>query len=166
MVIHEIDFFTDDAKYIGDMLKHNWSLKEKPNIVYDSEQYRVNGRIGYILVRPMNGNFSNVTTDYQAMDENKYVYIKFGVPFRERMFEWGREIIRILLSERRVGQLDSPYSKIEITGEKFHDEAIKWYSATIDVRLVSYCKPIRTAGFGEEINKAIEDIYLKSEETQ
>mgnify|MGYP006873194407 CR=1 FL=1 len=50
---------------------------------------------------------------------------------------------------------------LEIVNDKTQNDLSGWYTTTFDVRLVSYSRPVQSAGFGTDLNRLIFDKELK-----
>lgn len=161
-VIREPKFFTDDCALIAEMLKSQWSLGpgETPEILYIPEQLAVNARVGYIYVYPMNRSYNISSIDYQNLTVRSTIGIKLSTRFRDKHFLWSGEIIRILLANRRRGpRCLMDYLYLELLGDRQMTDLSGWYSTTFDIRLTTFAKGIRSAGFGDRINNEIADEF-------
>lgn len=161
-VVPEGRFFTDDAKLIADMIKRDWSLGPEymPNVTFVPEEMAVNARLGYVFVYRVTRPNRITTVDYRTLGRESYVSVKISTRLRKDMFAFGDELMRIFLANRRLGQdrMDG-YTYLEIQSDKETRDLSGWYSSTIDLKLVTYNKAIRSAGFGDTINRQIDDLY-------
>ncbi len=153
--------YSDDAKMIAEMLRDQWSLgpQQEANITYIPEQIMVSARVGNIFVYRVSRNNRISTTDYQTLQRQSNLSIKVSTRFRENHFAWCEEVYRILLANRRKGHAEmGGWLFLEITNDRSMVDLSGWYTTTIDIRLTTYAKPIHSAGFGDRINKIVEDI--------
>jgi hypothetical protein len=158
--VREYPFFTDDAAVISNMLRDQWSLgpEQTPNIMYVPETYVVNARVGaiYVYVTSVSNNISSM--DYRTIDREARVNIKVSTRFRDTHFLWNDEVYRILLSNRRIGrrhQVGASFLKVN----NYHtlQNESGWYTTIFEVVLTYHNMAIRSAGFGDKINRQIED---------
>lgn len=151
----EEDFFPDDVAMVTDMLKREWSLglTQRPVISYDQQGLYADARQAYIFVYHVSGYNSISSTDYRSTQATTFLGIKVSCPFRKQLYTTIREIYRILLGNRRAGPKHlNGYTYFEIISHHLDEGELGWYSATIDLKLISYCRPIFSPGFGAEIN--------------
>jgi len=159
--VEEYLFFTDDAAVIAKLLRDEWSLgpENTPNIMYVPETYVVNSRVGSIYVYVAGAPRMKIsTTDYRTLDKSVKVNIKLDTRFRETHFKWGQEIMRIILANRRLGrrgQVGANY--LELTNYRPLPNESGWYTTVFEVVLTYHNMAIRSAGFGDKINRQIED---------
>ena len=60
------------------------------------------------------------------------------------------------MANRRAGKKRlGGYSYLEINNERFSNDLVGWFTTTIDIKMVSYNTPLRSAGFGDDINKKV-----------
>lgn len=161
-VIPETNLYSDDVNLVYDLIKENWSIGlENPlNIDYEPEQFLVQGRIGNIYVYHISRTNKINTVDYRTLERQSKIGIRVANRFRKNHYQWCDEVYRILMANRRLGKGCGNlrgYTYLEVLDDRQYTDLSGWYATTIDVRLTSYNTPIRTAGFGDEINKAIED---------
>ena len=66
------------------------------------------------------------------------------------------------MANRRLGQnrLDG-FTYFEVINDRVQNDLSGWYTATMDIKLTSYNDPVKSAGFGKRVNKALEE-YTKS----
>ena len=160
-VVPENKFYTDDAGLIANMLKEQWSLGPDymPNVTYIPEEMAVNSRLGMIFVYRLTRQNRITTVDYRTYGRDSYVSIKISTRLRKDMFAFADEVYRILLANRRLGQdRMEGYTYLEIQNDRELRDLSGYYTTTIDVRLVTYNKAIRSAGFGDTINRQIDDL--------
>ena len=68
------------------------------------------------------------------------------------------EIYRIAMANRRLGQKSlRGYTYFEIINDRIQNDLSGWYTATMDLKLTSYNYPLRSAGFGDRVNRLIEE---------
>ena len=161
-VVPENRFFTDDAKLIADMIKREWSLGPDymPNVTYIPEEMAVNARLGYVYVYRITRPNRITTVDYRTLGRDSYVSVKLSTRLRKDMFAFAEELFRIFLANRRLGQdRMEGYTYLEIQSDKELRDLSGWYTVNIDLKLVTYNKAIRSAGFGDTINRQIDDLY-------
>lgn len=160
-VVQENSFYTDDTKLIAEMIKREWSLGPEymPNVTYIPEEMAVNSRLGYVYVYRVSRSNRITTVDYRTYGRDSYISIKLSTRLRKDMYAFGDEIYRILLANRRLGQdRMEGYTYLEILSDKETRDLSGWYTTTIDTKLVTYNKAIRSAGFGDTINRQIDDL--------
>ena len=151
----EEDFFPDDVAMVTKMLQDEWSLglSMTPVISYDQQSLYADARESYVFVYHVSGYNSISSTDYRSTQATTFLGIKVSCPFRKQLYVCIREIYRILLSNRRAGpQKLNGYTYFEIISHHLDDGELGWYSGTIDLKLISYCRPIYSPGFGAEVN--------------
>ena len=161
-VVLENRFFTDDAALIANMIKDEWSLGPEymPNVTFVPEEMAVSARLGYIYVYRITRPNRITTVDYRTLGRESYVSVKLSTRLRKDMFAFGEELFRIFLANRRLGQdRMQGYIYMEIQSDKETRDLSGWYTVTIDLKLVTYNKAIRSAGFGDTINRQIDDLY-------
>lgn len=157
--VPENTFYTDDAAVIGEMLKRDWSLgpQNQVNVAYIPSGFMADARIGFVYVYKVSGTNRISSTDYHSLERNCTLSIRVSNPSRENHFAWCQEVYRILLANRRCNDNLGGYLFLEITGDRETNDLTAYYVTTIEVRMTRYCKPIRTAGFGNSVNKAVQD---------
>lgn len=161
-VVPENKFFTDDASLIANMIKSQWSLGPEymPNVTYIPEEMAVSARLGYIYVYRITRPNRITTVDYRTLGRESYVSVKLSTRLRKDMFAFGEELFRIFMANRRLGQdRMEGYTYLEVQSDKETRDLSGWYTVTIDLKLVTYNKAIRSAGFGDTINRQIDDLY-------
>lgn len=157
----EFDFFQDDVKMIADMLRDGWSLGPdlEPTITYVPESFMANARVAHIHVYRMTTSFAFASIDYRNMSSTTYIGIRVSVRFRENFFTVVREVNRILAANRRAGpKYLNGYQFLHVVSMKPQNDPSGWYVMTFDVRLVNNAIGYKTAGFGDEINKRIQEV--------
>lgn len=149
----EIEYFTDDARLIAELLKEQWSLGpgEEPNISYVPESFMIQARIGAIYVYPMSMPMNISTVDYRTIQKLGYVSIRLSTRDRDRHFAWGQEVMRILLANRRAPVLRRcGYTFMEVTSSRMTPDLSGWYTTTFDIKLTCYNRGIKSHGFGPD----------------
>ena len=159
-VVPETSFYTDDAKMIAEMLKKDWSLGPEmtPNVIYDPRSFFQANRVGGIYVYRISGSNRITATDYHSVWRDVNLSIRISNPMRENHFAWVDEVYRILLANRRHHPVLNDFLFLEVTGENESNDLTSYYVTTVNIKLTRYNKPIRSAGFGDRINKAIDDL--------
>lgn len=150
--IEEVLLFTDEPKMIADMLRDNWSLgpDDTPTIAYVPEEYMTSARVAFIYVYQISRYNSVSSTDYRTLQRTSFIAIRLNTRFRHKMFEYMQEIYRIIMNHRRVGQEKlGGFTFMEIINDRIQNDLSGWYTATMDVKLVSYNYPVNSAGFGK-----------------
>lgn len=154
----ETTFFTDDAAMIMHILKRDWSLPpdQTPVMTFMRESMMADARMGYVDVYKVSNYTSTSSTDYRTLQRTAYLDITVTVRSRPLLFTYMEEIYRILYANRRVGpkQLNG-YTWLEITNDRVDNESNGWYSGMISLKLMSYCYPICSPGFGDRVNTAL-----------
>lgn len=149
----EVEYFTDDARLIADLLREQWSLGpgEEPVVSFVPESQMMQARIGAIYVYTLSMPLNISTVDFRTMQKLGYVSMRLSNRDRARHFAWGQEVMRILLANRRSPRLgDNGYTFMEVTSVRQTPDLSGWYTATFDVKLTSYHRPIRSDGFGPD----------------
>lgn len=156
MSMDETPFFTDDVGLIGELIRSEWSLEEEPVVAYDAESYMMNSRVGSIYVYQMSTSNGIVSTDYNTMKHQAFLGIKLSVRSRERFYEWGNEIYRIIWRHRRSPVLHrNGYTLMDLTAHRMHQNLSGWYACTFDIRLIRMHMPIVQNGFGGAVSGTI-----------
>lgn len=161
-VVPETNLYSDDVRLITRLIQDQWSIgMENPlNIEFEPEQQMVNSRIGNVYVYHISRNNRISTVDYRTLERNSKVGVRVATRFRKNHYEWCDEVYRILMANRRLGQGYNNlgyYTFLEVISDRQFTDLSGWYVTTFDVRLTGYNTPLRSAGFGDEINKAIWD---------
>lgn len=155
--VDETVFFSDEVKLIYDLISDQWSLYEKPKIVFEPESIMVDSRVGSMYIYPLPRRNTPSSVDYRTMQRVASVGIRLSTRFRNTLYEWGQEIYRILLANRRIGAKHlGGYTFMEIVDDVQTNATNGWYVSTFTVRLTGYAVPIKSAGFGDRVNKIIE----------
>lgn len=152
--------YTDDVRMICDMIEDEWALgaDDRPEITYIPEDSMVDARQGMIFVYMVSRRNTPSTIDYRTLQRSTRIAIKMSTRHRDTMFEWSDELYRILMANRRTGKKRlNGNTYLEVLGDRPMQDLSGWYSTTFDIQLTSYATPIRSAGFGNEINKEIDD---------
>ena len=153
-------FFNDDPMLICNMLKDNWSLDEDnlPTFTCEPKEYMTSSRVALVYVYHISRYNSISTTDYSTLQRTSFLAIRLNTNNRMKFYEYMQEIYRILLSNRRIGAKNlHGYHYFEIINDRISNDLSGWYSCTLDVKMTSYASPIRSAGFGDRINKTFEN---------
>lgn len=151
----ETPFFTDDATMIAEMLKRDWSLPPMmtPIINQKRDGMMADARAGYIDVYKVSNYTSTSSTDYHTLQRTSFLDITVTNPSRDVLYAYMEEIYRILYSNRRVGPKElNGYTWLEVSNDRVDNESNGWYSGMISMKLMSYCYPIRSPGFGDRVN--------------
>ena len=156
--VPETNLYSDDVRLIADMIREEWSLGpgNEVNIEYMPESTMGTARVGQVYTYLISRNNRISTTDYRTLERHTRIGIRVSNRFRENHYLWCDEIYRILMANRRCGQKRlNRYTFLEVTGDRMFNDLQGWYTTTIDIELTSYNVPIRSAGFGDEINRRI-----------
>lgn len=166
----ENGFFLDDVGVITRMLKEGWSLgpEDTPVISYEMEGMMVEARKAYVFVYHVSRYNSMSSTDYHTLQRTSFVDIRVSTRSRAKLYQYTQEIYRIIYANRRLGPkfLDG-YTWIEITNDRIGNDAQGWYSVLLSIKMMSYCYPIYSPGFGDEINSRYvpeSDYYTNDQE--
>ena len=158
--VRENEFFNDDPMMLVDMLKREWSLgpQDTPTITCVPEEMQSSARIALIYVYQISRYNSVSTMDYSTLQRTSFLAIRLNTENRRMFYKYMQEIYRILLANRRLGadKLHG-YTYFEIINDRIANDLIGWYTCTLDVKMTAYVYPIRSAGFGDRINKILED---------
>lgn len=152
MAEEETPFFTDDVALIYHLLQDNWSLDKDtmPTMAYKPEAYMMGSRVGSVYVYPISRQNTVSSTDYRTIQRTAVIGVKLANRNRERHFEWGQEIYRIVMANRRAAFDNlNGYYYIELTGDRQSTDLSGWYTTTFDLKLTTYVLPIKSAGFGK-----------------
>lgn len=158
--VRETLLFGDDAKLICDLIKEQWSLgpQNMPTVEYEPESMMMDSRIGSIFVQKLTRSNTINTVDYRTLMRTSTLSIKLSARNRATYYEFGQELYRILLANRRPGYRKlGGYNYLELLSEREVPNLSGWYTMNMDIRLVAQNVPIRSAGFGDNINKRIEE---------
>ena len=152
--------YEDDAKLIADMLKDQWSLDIGQELVvaYEPSGYMIDSRVGSIYVYLLNRSNRIASADYRTLERHTRVSIRVSNQFRNNHFLWCDEVYRILMANRRAGK--GPLggnTYLEVLSDRTQNDLSGWHTTTIDIDLVSFNTPLRTAGFGDRINRKVAD---------
>ena len=152
----DAEFFTDDVKFIADMLKDNWktferSGVEKPAIIYQPEQWMTNAANAAVFVYQISRYNSVSTTDYSTLQRTSFIAIRTSARHRKVFRVIVDEIYRIIMAHRRIGQSKlNGYTFMEIINDRDMNDLSGWYGNTLDVKLTTYNFPIMSDGYGAE----------------
>lgn len=158
--VGETSLFTDEPRMIANMLRDNWSLgpDDIPTIAYVPEEYMTNARIAFIYVYQVSRYNSVSSTDYRSLQRTSFLAVRINTRFRHKLFEYMDEIYRIIMAHRRIGQRGlKGFTFMEVINDRVQNDLNGWYIATMDIKLTSYNYPIRSAGFGDELNRLIDE---------
>lgn len=160
--VEETDFYVNLPEVIGEMLRRDWSLPHMPSIAYEPEAYKQgsNGieRVSaFIYVYLISEVYHTSTCDYSTLESTARIGIKVSSRFQGETYKVCREVERIILANRRLG-MDrlAGYTYIELDARRPTNELTGWQSTIITILMHGYCRPIKSAGFGDRINKLIE----------
>lgn len=165
--IRESPLFTDEPRMIADMLRDNWSLgpDDIPTIAYVPEEYMTSARIAFIYVYQISRYNSVSSTDYRTLQRTSFLAVRLNTRFRHKLFLYMDEIYRIIMAHRRIGQKGlSGFTYMEVINDRVQNDLSGWYTATMDIKLTSYSYPVKSAGFGDSINRVIEQCGCEKEE--
>lgn len=158
--VKETPLFTDEPRMIAEMLRDQWSLgpEDTPTIAYVPEEYMTSARVAFIYVYQVSRYNSISTTDYRTLQRTSFLAIRLNTRFRHKLYEYMDEIYRIAMANRRLGQKSlRGYTYFEIINDRIQNDLSGWYTATMDLKLTSYNYPLRSAGFGDRVNRLIEE---------
>jgi hypothetical protein len=158
--VPETNLYSDDVRLVCSIIKDEWSigLEDPLNIEFEPEQFMVNARIGNVFVYHISRTNSINTTDYRTLRRTSKVGVRVATRFRDAHFRWCDEVYRILIANRRIGKPGfRNYTYLEVLGDKSFTDASGWYVTTYDVSLTSFNTPLRSAGFGDEQNRILDD---------
>jgi hypothetical protein len=158
--VEENILFNDDPRLIVDMLKRDWSLgvEDTPTITCVPAEFMSSARVAMIYVYQISRYNSVSTVDYAALQRTSFLAIRLNTGFRPQFYKYMQEIYRILMSNRRVGADDlNGYTYFEVINDRIANDQSGWYTCTLDIKMTSYAYPIRSAGFGDRINRMIEN---------
>lgn len=158
--VPENPFFTDDVELVASILKDQWSLPigYEPVIQYKPESMLVNAGIGSIYVYQTSRSSRPNSVDMRTVQRNSYVTIRISCRHRNYFLMWGEEVYRIIMANRRAGKkVLYPYTYMELTSERPSNGMQGWYQVTFEVKLTSFNHHARSAGFGDKINRKLDD---------
>lgn len=148
---------SDDVGCIAKILKDDWSLPpyDTPVIDYIPEAVMAYAMPAYIYVYQVSRYNSISSTDYRTLQRNSFIGIRISTRSRDKLYLYLDEVYRILMANRRAGpQYLNHYTYMEAINDHIDNSANGWYSATVDVKMISYCFRIKSPGFGKEINES------------
>lgn len=154
--VKEENLFADEPKFIADMLREDWSLgdKKRPNITFKPESTWVDSRLGAIYVYMLDRYNSISSMDYRTLERRTALAIKLSARDRGVFYEFAEEIYRILMANRRLGKRALHGNTfLEVESERFLNDLSGFYTVTFNIRLTTFNKPIKSAGFGATIDK-------------
>lgn len=156
MPLPEVRFFTDDPRFLAEMLKKEWSLdtiNQPLSVGFEPEQFMTNARIGHVYIYEVSHNARPSTTDYRTLDRESHVSIRVATRFRDVHYVWVNEVYRILMANRRAGvRRLNGYTHMEISVDRPYNDASGWYVTNIDVKMIMPHMPIMSPGFGKDVN--------------
>ena len=158
--VPETPLYTDDVRMINDMFEEQWSLGpgHELNTTFEPSSYMVNARLGQIYVYQTSRNNRISSTDYRTLERRSHISIRVSNPNRDEHYLWCDEVYRILVANRRRGQNRfGGYTYLELHDDHTSNNQIGWYTTTIEIELISFNTPLRSAGFGDRINRQIAD---------
>lgn len=156
--VQESILFGDDPGMIVELLKDQWSLgpDDTPTITHIPEEYTTSARVALIYVYQVSRYNSVSSTDYNTIQRTSFLAIRTSTRFRPKFFQYMDEIYRILYANRRLGQKKlGGYTFLEVINDRIAQDVMGWYTNTMDVKLTSYVYPLRSAGFGDKINREL-----------
>ena len=148
---------SDDVACIAKILKEDWSLPpyDTPVIDFVPEATMAYAMPAYIYVYQVSRYNSISSTDYRTLQRNSFIGIRISTRSRDKLYLFMDEVYRIIMANRRAGpQYLNHYTYMEAINDHIDNSATGWYSATIDIKLISYCFRVRSPGFGREINES------------
>lgn len=166
--VKETVLFTDEPQFIVNLLRENWSLREGdlPTIACIPEEYITSARAGFVYVYQISRYNSVSSTDYSSLQRTSFIAIRLNTRYREKLYEYMDEIYRIIYANRRVGQKGlMGFSYLEVINDRLMNDVSGWYTATMDVKMTSYNYPLRSAGFGDRINRDVEERNARVQQT-
>lgn len=149
---------SDDVGCITKILKEDWSLGpyDTPTIDFVPEATMAYAMPSYIYVYQVSRYNSISSTDYRTLQRNSFIGIRISTRSRDVLYRHMDEVYRIMMANRRAGpQFLNHYSYLEVINDHIDNNPTGWYSATIDVKMISYCFRIKSPGFGRAINESI-----------
>ena len=153
----EAVMFSDDVACIANILKEDWSLGpyETPVIDYVPEATMAYAIPAYIYVYQVSRYNSISSTDYHTLQRNSFIGIRISTRSRDKLYLYMDEVYRILMANRRAGpQYLNHYTYMEAINDHIDNSSTGWYSATIDIKMISYCFRLSSPGFGKKINES------------
>lgn len=157
----ESPLFTDEPRMIAEYLRTNWSLgpDDTPTIAYVPEEFMTSARVAFIYVYQVSRYNSLSSTDYRTIQRTSYLAVRLNTRFRHKLYEYMQEVYRILMGIRRMGQKGlGGYTYFEIINDRVQNDQKGWYTATMDVKLVSYAYPLMSPGFGSKWDNLPKDV--------
>lgn len=148
--------FSDDVGCIAKILREDWSLPpiDTPRIDYVPESFMAYAMPAYIYVYQVSRYNSISSTDYKTLQRNSFIGIRISTRSRDKLYQYMEEVYRILMANRRAGpEYLNHYTYMEAINDHIDNGSNGWYSATIDVKMISYCFRLKSPGFGREVNE-------------
>lgn len=158
--VKESILFGDDPGMIVEMLRDQWSLgpEDTPTITHIPEEYMTSARVALIYVYQVSRYNSVSSTDYNTIQRTSFLAIRTSTRFRPKFFQYMEEIYRIIYANRRVGQGHlGGYTFMEVINDRTAQDVLGWYTNTMDIKLTAYVYPLKSAGFGDKINRKLAD---------
>lgn len=158
--VPETDFYPDNEELVATIIKRDWSLPigYEPDIRFEPEALMTNAGVGSVYVYSPSDSSQIVSTDYNSVGLTSYVSIRVSARYREHHRIWCKEILRIIMANRRAGKGKlGPYTYMEYLTTRRTNDLSGFYTATIEIRLRSHNTPILTAGMGEDINREVHE---------
>ena len=108
----------------------------------------MDARVGMIWIYRSSRQNDNISsTSYQSVNRTARVSVKVSSPNRDIFFQWSEEVIRCLMAVRRSGHQGlGGYNYLEVNSDNEVQNEFGFWSGTIEVKLVRYCKPIDSSG--------------------
>lgn len=150
----DAEFFTDDVKFIADLLKENWGTfhkwnLERPPIIYEPEQWMTNAANAAVFVYQVSRYNSVSTTDYSTIQRTSFVAVRTSARHRKVFRKMVDEVYQIIYAHRRVGQNKlNGYTFMEIINDRDTNDYLGWYGNTLDIKLTTYNYPVASDGYG------------------
>ena len=154
---------SDDVACIAKILKDDWSLspRDTPVIRFIPETEAAFAMPSEIYVYQVSRYNSISSTDYRTLQRNSFIGIRISTRSRDVLYRHMDEVYRILMANRRAGlQYLNHYTYMEAINDHIDNGSLGWYTATIDVKLISYCFRVKSPGFGRKVNES----FLKTNE--
>lgn len=165
--VKESILFGDDPGMIAEMLRESWSLgpDDTPTITHIPEEYMTSARVALIYVYQVSRYNSTSSTDYNTLQRTSFIAVRLSTRFRAKFFQYMEEVYRIMYAHRRLGNRDlAGYTFLEVINDRTSQDTSGWYINTMDLKLTSYVYPLRSAGFGDKINRELANISDNGDE--
>ena len=151
--VGEYQYFNDDVKFLHDLLKDNWNTfpLEPPVFAYKPDQWMTSARVAMVYVYQISRYNSVSSVDYRTLQRTSFLAVRLQTQNRDSFYAYMDELYKIIYAHRRVGQKNlHGYTYLEIINDRIVNDLTGWYTATLDVKLVSYNYPVESDGFGME----------------